>query len=435
MTGDFERDPLPGRPRILFVGFPYSSHTHGWIDLVREQFNVRLFGMPRGFPPDGWPVRTYVTQSTPRRFDPATRRKLYLCDKFGRAVQNTVSRALHGVDAPRLHLARIIRGWKPHVVHTLGLDESGYFYMDVRERFGLAGLHAWVLQLWGGSDVALARFDPHKAPRLASAMAEADAVLTDTPANKDIALSLGIAQDKAAAFHVLPGAGGVDAAGLRAYWQGPVAQRRDICWPKAYECPWSKALPVFEAVKMLGSRLEGHTIHMLAADDETRAWHNALPADVRLRCPLSGRIPHTDALALLGASRIMLAPSLVDGMPNSLYEAMALGAAPVVSPLDEIARLVNDKRNALFARNLYPEEIAGAMIRLLEDDMLATAIVEQNLKLVNDLADRTTVRTKAVELYEGLHSWSAVARPPFPERTVRHPNPARKADRCARRSS
>jgi len=404
MSPQFERDSLPRRPRILFVGFAHSSHTHGWIDLVRQDFNVRLFALPLGFPPDGWPVRTYVTQSTGARFDRAARRKLYVLNKVGLAAQNAWSRVVNGpaIDAPRSWLARVIAAWKPDVVHTLGLDPAGYFYTDVRERFGLAGKHAWVLQLWGGSDLALARFDQAKAPRIARALSHADAVLTDTPANRDIALSLGITPKKAAGIAVMPGAGGVDVTALRAAWSGPTAQRRDICWPKAYECPWSKALPVFEAVKGLGSRLDGRSIHMLAANDESRAWHNALPEDIRRRCPLRERIPHAEILKLLGASRVMLAPSLVDGMPNSLYEAMALGAAPVVSPLDEIVCLVNDGRNALFARNLYPAEIAQAITRLLDDDALATAIAAENLKLVNDLADRAGVRSRAVALYDGL---------------------------------
>ena len=35
-------------------------------------------------------------------------------------------------------------------------------------------------------------------------------------------------------------------------------------------------------------------------------------------------------------ARVMLAPSLVDGTPNSMFEAMASGALPIVSPLETI---------------------------------------------------------------------------------------------------
>jgi hypothetical protein len=45
----------------------------------------------------------------------------------------------------------------------------------------------------------------------------------------------------------------------------------------------------------------------------------------------------------MARSRVMLAPSLVDGIPNSLYAAMACGAFPIVSPLDTITTVVEKK--------------------------------------------------------------------------------------------
>src|SRR3712207_3663056 len=74
----FEEDSFPGRPRILFVGHAESSHTHAWIDLLAEaRFNVRLFALPSGLPPDDWHVRTYVTAPSNRSLDARSRDRLY----------------------------------------------------------------------------------------------------------------------------------------------------------------------------------------------------------------------------------------------------------------------------------------------------------------------------------------------------------------------
>ena len=57
----FHDDDFPGAPRILFVGWPNSPHTHSWIELLQgEKLNVRLFGLPT-VPPADWPVKTYMT--------------------------------------------------------------------------------------------------------------------------------------------------------------------------------------------------------------------------------------------------------------------------------------------------------------------------------------------------------------------------------------
>ena len=104
----------------------------------------------------------------------------------------------------------------------------------------------------------------------------------------------------------------------------------------------------------------------------------------------------------MGRARVMLAPSLVDGTPNSMFEAMATGAFPILSPLDTIRPLVRDGCNVLFARNLYPDEIGEALVRAMTDDVLVDIAAERNLALVRELADRHAIRPRVVGLYESL---------------------------------
>lgn len=85
MSSEFASDPHPGRPRILFVGFGESSHTHSWIDLLkRASFNVRLFDLPTStLPPADWWVPCYVTAVPVRPPDPSLRRCLYPSGRLG----------------------------------------------------------------------------------------------------------------------------------------------------------------------------------------------------------------------------------------------------------------------------------------------------------------------------------------------------------------
>jgi len=123
---------------------------------------------------------------------------------------------------------------------------------------------------------------------------------------------------------------------------------------------------------------------------------------MRERCRTHERIPRARVLELMNAARVMLAPSLVDGVPNSLYEAMAAGAFPVVSPLDTVRHLVEDGRNVLFARNLYPGEMADALARAMTDDALVDGAAQENLALVRRVADRAEIRARVVAFYERL---------------------------------
>jgi hypothetical protein len=409
---DFDIDPHPGQPKILFIGLAESTHTHSWIDLLdKSEMNVRLFALPTawGIPPDSWKVRTYVTASTSSRLDTDTRVSLYplnpirQLDRILRKILRKTSLQLSLDDTQEERwLNQIIRRWRPDVIHTLGLDSAAYFYFQVRNRFKLAGIGKWVLQLRGGSDLTLSRLDPEASARIGQVLRECDQLVSDNGQNFGFALEMGVRKEQISSLGTVPGTGGVDVTSLAKSWHGFPSSRRIILWPKAYECPWSKALPVFEAIKLIWDRIQPCQIYMLAMTPETRMWYWTLPERIRQFCHVKNRIPRDRVLELMVQARVMLAPSLVDGTPNSMFEAMAAGAFPIVSPLETMQPLVENERNVLFARNLYPHEIAEALSRAMSDDALVDSAAERNLKVVRRTADRSKIRPRVIEYYKRL---------------------------------
>jgi len=404
MRSSFHEDPYPGRPKILFIGVAESSHVHAWIDLLEHaRLNVRLFALPSGVPPATWPVRTYVTASTSVRMDPHTRERLYAASPLQRYPKRGVARFLLGdLALEQRYLADVIRRWRPDIVHTMGLDPAAGFYHDVRESFGLGDIGRWVLQTRGGADLALSRFDPAAVDRIGRLLRSCDQLLSDNQQNFEIALGMGVSPERISRIGTVPGTGGIDVERMQASALGPPSTRSLILWPKAYESRWSKALPVFEALTMCVDQLPPCEILMLAMNEEARLWFRALPERVRDLCTTDERIPRSELLTRMGRARVMLAPSLVDGTPNSLFEAMAAGAFPIVSPLESIRPLVDHGRTTLFARNLHPQEIAAALVRSMSDDGLVDDAVAPNLETVLERADRIRIAPRVVELYESL---------------------------------
>jgi glycosyltransferase involved in cell wall biosynthesis len=141
---------------------------------------------------------------------------------------------------------------------------------------------------------------------------------------------------------------------------------------------------------------------MFAANQETTLWFQNLPEHIRQASCISYRVPRDEVLSCLLKARVMLAPSISDGVPNTLYEAMASGALPIVSPLETIVSVVNQEENALFARNLYPHEIADALSRAMNDDALVDQAAKNNFQLVRKIADRQTIKAKMVNYYQKL---------------------------------
>jgi glycosyltransferase involved in cell wall biosynthesis len=161
-------------------------------------------------------------------------------------------------------------------------------------------------------------------------------------------------------------------------------------------------LPTFEALKMIWHRIQPFEIHLLSMTAESRMWFWSLPEEIRRSCRPRERVARAEVLELMPKARVMLAPALIDGIPNSLYEAMACGAFPIVSPLETILPVVKNEENVLFARNLYPEEIAAALERAMTDDALVDHAAERNLELVSRIANRERIRPRVIEFYESL---------------------------------
>lgn len=427
MNSAFDADRFPGKPKILFVGLAESTHTLAWIDLLAgAELNIRLFALPTGVPPQEWGVRTYVSAQTSANLDPGTRRWLHTANRTQSVAKRAFTQLRFGGradgSAPTLFskeglrhlllgsdtqleewwLAQVIRRWQPDVIHTLGLDSAAYFYLRTRRTFKLAGIGRWVLQLRGGSDLTLSRLDPTLIPRISEVLRECDQLLSDNEENFRFASELGLQVEQISPLRVVPGTGGVDVDRLAQLRQIRPSSSRIVLWPKAYESMWSKATPVLEAIRLAWEQIQPCEIYMLAMYPQSEAWlwYRTLPEQIQRCCYPNVRIPRGEVLELMAKARVLLAPSLIDGTPNSLFEAMAAGILPIVSPLETIRPIVQHETNVLFARNLYPDEIAQALVRAMMDDALVDRAAERNLADVRRLADRATIGPRVVAFYE-----------------------------------
>ncbi len=407
MSSSFDTDAYPGRPRILFIGPGDSTHTHSWVDLLEnEPFNVRVYIPPNMVsPPNNWKVKTYITAYDRAPLDPTIRKRLIDKGKakrlFARSLAQARNRRWNSSRYAEEWLAQVVRRWRPHIVHTFSLD-AAEFYFVVRRDYHIGSEAKWVLQARGGADLAWSHLDPELREKIGQVLRACDQLLSDNTQNFGIARELGVREEQLSSIGTVPGTGGIDVMDLAARWDGLPSTRRVILWPKVYEWPWSKALPIYEALKLSWDRIQPCEVDMLATTPDARMYYWTLPERMRQACHLRDRVPRSEALQAMTHARVMLAPSLVDGTPNSMFEAMAAGALPIVSPLETIIPLVEDERNVLFARNLYPDEIAAALVRAMTDDALVNEAAQRNLELVKRIANRDDVRTRVTKFYELL---------------------------------
>lgn len=88
---------------------------------------------------------------------------------------------------------------------------------------------------------------------------------------------------------------------------------------------------------------------------------------------------HENVFQYMMASDIFILPSLSEGFPLVLLEAMSCGIPIIVSNVGGMSEIIQDNRNGFLIQTKDPEDIAEKVLMLLKDENLRKKISENNL--------------------------------------------------------
>jgi glycosyltransferase involved in cell wall biosynthesis len=129
-----------------------------------------------------------------------------------------------------------------------------------------------------------------------------------------------------------------------------------------------------------------------------RVAEAAVRLGVISRVRFIGRIEHRDMPALYSLADLVVSIPSSDGLPQSLFEAMACGAPVVLSRLRAYGEVVRDGENAVLA-DLQPASLASAMLALLESPPRASEVARAALARVREVADLPTEIARVEAFY------------------------------------
>ncbi len=105
---------------------------------------------------------------------------------------------------------------------------------------------------------------------------------------------------------------------------------------------------------------------------------------------------------LYAASAVMVSIPEADGMPNTTYEAFAAGCPIVASDLTTYDGVLDDGRTGLRVRGDDADQVAQAILRLLEDDSLRQRIIANGRAVVRARGNINIEMAKLERLYYHL---------------------------------
>ncbi|HZE73102.1 MAG TPA: glycosyltransferase family 4 protein [Pyrinomonadaceae bacterium] len=121
--------------------------------------------------------------------------------------------------------------------------------------------------------------------------------------------------------------------------------------------------------------------------------------DIEKSVRLLPSVPRSEMAELFRLATVTVSPSLHDGTPNTLLEAMACGCFPVAGDIESVREWITDGVNGLLCDPANADSLAQAMVQAITNESLRDKAREHNQHLVAERANYDTVMKRAEQFY------------------------------------
>ncbi len=123
---------------------------------------------------------------------------------------------------------------------------------------------------------------------------------------------------------------------------------------------------------------------------------------IRSNVKLWPKLSQRQLWSLYKRSTLYVSPSLHDGTPNSLLEAMACGCFPVVGNIESMKEWISSGINGVLVDATSPESLAEAIVSALNDPILTGEAKNKNAQIVATRAEYRQCMAKSEAFYKGM---------------------------------
>lgn len=285
-----------------------------------------------------------------------------------------------------------LREIQPDVVHSFVMYLAT---APVREVMMLHPHIKWIYSSWG-SDLFYYRNRNKELEEMRETLPELDYMFSDCQRDYCIAIENGFSGEFLGVF---PGGGGFDFSSTD-QWMLPLASRK-IILVKGYQGLHGRCIPVLKALWNLEEEIREYEIVVFGAGQEVIDFVKKSPLQNWEALKIYRTLNHRQVMKLFGEAYLYIGNSLSDGMPNTLLEAIVMGAFPVQSnPGGATAELIKDGKNGyLIADPEDEDEIAGLIAKALSKNETIIEGVQYNLREIKPNFERKWVQKKVLSKY------------------------------------
>jgi glycosyltransferase involved in cell wall biosynthesis len=302
---------------------------------------------------------------------------------------------------PHKKYLKVVESINPDLIHAHRIPFEGLLSEVTPKQIPL------VVSIWGNDITLHAKGSPSMAVATRKVLRRADALFADT--HRDIHLGKEWGLRKEAKILVIPGAGGIPMEKLRPVnfssnlpeelpaepiivnprGQRPGSLRQDIFLQAVKYFTQSETRGIFVCPSLLGDEQYKKLILKLGIQDRVFLWPKLTQAQLWY---------------LFTKSSVYASPSIHDGIPNSMLEAMVLGCFPVTGNIESMKEWIINGENGFLVNANNAKEMANAFIQAINNSALRHSAAKINSELIaeraNYIKNMNAVRDVYIKLEE-----------------------------------
>lgn len=287
---------------------------------------------------------------------------------------------------------------QPDLVHAMRIPFEGMLAARARPQA------PFMVSVWGNDFTLHAKSNPWMSNLTRHTLATISALHTDCQRDLRLAISWGFDSSKASL--VVPGGGGIQAGIFFPPEHVPLDEQNNqrrftVVNPRGVRA-YIRSDVFFQAIPLVLAEQPKARFFCptMAGDSQAEQWVQEL--GIGTNTFLLPYLTRQEMANLLRSASIVVSPSLHDGTPNSILEAMACGCFPVVGDLESLREWIKDGENGMLVNVNDPQALAQAILLAMNSQALLDRANQINLKLIEEKARYEVVMKKVKKFYKDL---------------------------------
>lgn len=291
-------------------------------------------------------------------------------------------------------LEEIINKIQPDIVQSFEMQSCSYPIVKTMLKFPTV---KWLYNCWGNDLYYYQNFSSHKR-KINQVLARVNYMTADCNRDAVLAFQNGF---KGKFLDVIPGGGGYDSS----YYENfslPFEERKVIV-VKGYHHLFGRGLNIIKALEQLALNLKEYEVVIFGAHKVVVDY--VIIKNLDFKVYDRHGLKHEEVMQLMGKSLIYVGNNISDGMPNTLLEAMLMGAFPIQSnPGGATQEIIKNENGFLIQNPENIKEITLLITKAIQDKNHLKVAAKNNYKIAKAYMDLKTNQQKIIAIYHKIQN-------------------------------